>query len=436
MAHRRTNTTAGELSRILPHARVEALAREYGCLARQRKVDVWMLIWALVLGFQSGARRSIESVRQAYMSATGEYIARSSFYQRLSPRLAKLMSHLAQVALNEHAPKAHISDGYLSKFKELLALDSMIIRLHKMLAPAFPACSPSRTGAAAKLHLIMNIAAGSPNRVKLTSARTSDQRPWRRVGKWLQGCLLIMDLGYYAHNLFNRIDRNGGFFVSRMKSNSNPVIVSVNRKWRGRSVNVVGMKLQDALAQVERKILDVNVKVTFKRRTYRKLCSRHTRIFRAIAIRHEGSERYHLYITNTSPDMLAAEDITQTYALRWQIEILFKALSSHYHIRDISSTKQHVAECFIFASILTAVASQAIYRLIREKVDPERAMPLLRWASVFSRESRELLSLVLHAHRKRDQALQQLLTRNAPDPNVNRKGGRAIPYPLCYQSAR
>jgi putative transposase len=71
------------------------------------------------------------------------------------------------------------------------------------------------------------------------------------------------DLGYFKYLLFDRIDRYGGYFVSRLKGNANPLIVGVNRKWRGNSVDVVGKKLRDILPRLKREILDVEVEVEF-----------------------------------------------------------------------------------------------------------------------------------------------------------------------------
>jgi putative transposase len=49
-----------------------------------------------------------------------------------------------------------------------------------------------------------------------------------RVGPWVKDIILLFDLGFYKYQLFSRIAENGGFFVSRLKSNSNPLIVGVN----------------------------------------------------------------------------------------------------------------------------------------------------------------------------------------------------------------
>jgi hypothetical protein len=49
--------------------------------------------------------------------------------------------------------------------------------------------------------------------VKIPSGREADG-PLLRAGKWVRGKLLLFDLGYYRFQLFQCIDREGGFFIS------------------------------------------------------------------------------------------------------------------------------------------------------------------------------------------------------------------------------
>ena len=96
-------------------------------------------------------------------------------------------------------------EGVLSGFEELLAIDASVLRLHDLLSPTFAACRTNHTKAAAKLHVVMNVLDGSPRKVKLTSERTGNGTPWKRVGQWVRGRLMLFDLGYYSFHLFDRI---------------------------------------------------------------------------------------------------------------------------------------------------------------------------------------------------------------------------------------
>ena len=122
----------------------------------------------------------------------------------------------------------------------------------------------------------MSVLDCSPRKVQLTSERVGDTAPWKKLGGWVCGCLLLFDLGDYEFNLFDRIDANGGFFLSRAKSNFNAKIASTHHAWRGRAVSVVGKNLQEVLPHLERSVLDVHVEVSFDKRVYKGKTSRKT----------------------------------------------------------------------------------------------------------------------------------------------------------------
>ena len=164
------------------------------------------------------------------------------------------------------------------------------------------------------------------------------------MGPWLKGCILLLDLGYFKYLFFDRIDRYGGYFVSRLKRkrNANPLIVAANRKWRGNSIDVVGKRLRDVLPLLKREVLDVEVEVKFKlkRRKYRGKQSMVNRRFRLVCVFNKESGKYHTYLANIPVEILAAEDIARLYAARWEIELIFKELKSHYHMVQIPSASE------------------------------------------------------------------------------------------------
>ncbi len=419
---RESNGTAllAALATIIVPRRVELLAREFGVVERSRKVDATALVWTLVLAFESATGRTIESMRQAYEKATGRSLVRSSFYDRLTPRLAKLLRRLALDALERVGGAARVPEGYLAGFRDLLAMDATVLRLRDCLANSYAACRTNHTKAAAKLHMVMSVAGGTPCKVKLTSERVHDTVPWKRVGQWVRDRLLLFDLGYYSFHLFDRIDQNGGFFLSRLKANANPRIVDTNRKWRGRAVDVVGDKLQDVLPRLQRQVLDVMVQVRFRRRVYRGKHSYKTRAFRVVAVYNSDARRYHCYMTNVPAERLPAEDITDVYRLRWQVEILFKSMRQHGGLGELRSTKKAVVECMVWASVLAVMASQATYRLVREQVPRRSAIPLLRWGGNFANAARDLLRALVRDATDLAGEVFEHLRRNAPDPNINR----------------
>jgi putative transposase len=420
---RKATTVEGVLTSLFPEARLRTEARAAGVEKRRRKIDVVAFFWTLVLGFGVGKLRTLAELRRTYENRTGSKIEESSFYDRFTPQLAKLLRGMVAEVIGRAAEVGSRSlAGALAGFRDLLLIDSTVIRLHDLLKGPYAGCRTNHSKAAAKLHMVRSVKEASASRVCLSPERTNDRTPWRKVGGWVKGCLLLFDLGYFGFRLFARIDENGGFFVSRMKENANPRVVAENRKWRGRSRPVVGKRLKDALVGLQREALDVMVEVSFDRRVYRGRRARDRRVFRVIGTFDAATERYHLFMTNVPVDRLDAAEIAETYRLRWQVELLFKELKGHYRLDQMPSAKRHVVEALLFAAILTLAASHALLDAVRRRLPSGRSIPTLRWAAVFDALAPGLLDLVLATVLVRRRCVDPwlLLLSQATDPNLAR----------------
>ena len=185
MAHKQITTLRSTVINVLPADRIRLYAMAFGVVQRKRKVDVVALVWTLVLGFQVGADRTIEGLRHGYQKTVGRGIVRSSFQKRLNTRLAKLLRKLALEALDTLGAGAAAPRGYLTGFRELLAIDATVLRLHKLLAKSYAGSRTNHSEAAAKVHVVMNVIDGSPRQVRVSDGRTRDTVPWRRLGQWV-----------------------------------------------------------------------------------------------------------------------------------------------------------------------------------------------------------------------------------------------------------
>ncbi len=175
--------------------------------------------------------------------------------------------------------------------------------------------------------------------------------------------------------------------------------------------------------------MDMMVKVSFKKRKYAGHRNKKTRTFRLVAVRNNGTGDYHCYSTNIPADPLAAEDISSTYVLRWQVEILFNAMKTHGNLENLPSEKAQVVECLVWASVLATVVSQVLFREVRKRVAADRYIPLLRWVAIFARVAADLLNLVIRG-RVSSSLLMQTLIKEAPDPIWNRKRRSLREVPL------
>ncbi len=412
------------LTRLFPEDFIRNTASETGFIQRERKIDPVILFWVIVLGFGVNFLRTIRGLKRKYETESDIQMSISSFNDRFTPTMERFLKECVTHALEYQAQEPCLKLGAkLKNFRDILIQDSTIIRLHESLAKLWPAARSKKIAAGLKLSCVVSAVADGVKTVRIFAERTAEVKTLR-LGSWLKDRILLTDLGFFNYNSFDKIERYGGFFVSRLKGNANPTIVGVNQICRGNSIDVVGKRLKDVLPLLKRQLLDVMVEVEVKRRKYKGKTTKITRTFRLVCVLNEETEEYHVYLTNIPIDVLIGEDIADLYGARWEVELLFKELKDVYHIDQIESANPNVVKCLIWVAILTLMCSRRILRLIKN-VNPKNAYLYthLRWAKVFTENADRLLKEVLESmDLKADMiTLFDIWMGQGRDPNINRK---------------
>ena len=319
MARHQCTPLRRAMLKTFPKAKLERLARQTGVVQRRRRVEIVALFWVLLLTLETRRKRCIADLRRAYSKATGTTLAASAFYGRLSQNLARLLRLLVDEALKVAMDSACAGQAFLEQIRDVLCVDTTVVRLHDALAGHWPACRTNHTLAAAKLHLVLNVQGCGPQSVKLSAERVHDG-PQLRAGAWVRGRLLLFDLGYYRYQLFAAIRRQGGFFLTRLKEHANPEVLQLHRSHRGRAIPVEGVRLQEIKNRLQREVIDVDVEVAYRSRCYAGLRRGHALRLRLVGLRDTTRNTYHWYLTNLDPEDVPAEEIGKLYGARWSIE--------------------------------------------------------------------------------------------------------------------
>ena len=227
------------------------------------------------------------SLHREYEERGSIDLSSSSFYERFSPELVCFL-HACVVHGIENLAECyhHVLKENLSVFKDLLIQDSTVIRVHEKLARKWPAVRTRKVTAGAKVSVLVSAVADGVKRVAIYGARMSEIKTLK-IGPWIKDRILLLDLGFYKHQVFTRIKENGGFFVSRLKGNADPFIVQTYSVCRGRGIDVTGKRVSEILPKLKRKILDVEVEVYFRRRKYNGKTRGDTERFRLVAVYNE-----------------------------------------------------------------------------------------------------------------------------------------------------
>jgi IS4 transposase len=323
------------------------LARELGVVKRQRKVRMKALIGAVVLGFATGAQRSLAGMRRAYERATGQTLAPSGFYARFSRELVQLLKQLVEDAVTQLQQQTPRLRQALARFEQVLVADGSLIQLHRSLARYYPSVFPNKVGAAAKLHVVINVMGRSARSVQIAPGSRHDSTILK-VGPWVAGKLLILDLAYRKGLLYRRIAEHGGYFLLRKKDSDDPVIV--DSPWCGKRLSAVQHEFAG-------QPIDMTALVPW---SLDRGVDRRRRLMpvRLVGQWHPLEARHHFYLTNAPAEMMAAGHVGPIYAARWEVELFFRELKLTYRLEQLPTRKRFVAEALIQAALLSLLLSR------------------------------------------------------------------------------
>ena len=353
----------------------------------------------------------------------------SSFYDRFSTELARMFRAVLRELMTKLAANEGRYGGVLEGVRDVLVAEATVVKLHRLLARRFPGTRKNSSPAAAKLHLVMSASGTGAHKVNVTGERANDHRTLQ-MGPWVEGRLLLLELGYFRYQLFDAIDRNDAYFITRLAANTDPCIVATHRQWRGRFVELVDKRFKEVPGRLMRDILDVEVEVAFKRRVYGGIRRIARRRLRLVAVRLPESSEYRFYLTNINSDSLDAHGVAQTCAARWMTELFFKELKSHYRLDELPTRKAHIVETLLLEAVITLLVSRRLFPAVHErlrrtsyKMTEQHKMPEQRWAAIFAAAPVILDIVVLPPRVSKVIArrLESMLLHEAPDPNRSRQ---------------
>ena len=113
--------------------------------------------------------------------------------------------------------------------------------------------------------------------------------------------------------------------------------------------------------------------------------------------------------------------MTQVYACRWQVELIFKELKSHYCLAELPTLKGRIVEALILSAVITLLVSRELLDCVRRRLQRQRhQIPEGRWASLFTAVASSILDLMTLAARTARalaRRLEPMLLHEAIDPN-------------------
>ena len=427
MVFQSPTTLENTIRTIFPEIWLKTLAIKTCFIKRERKIKPEVMFWVLTLGFCVHNQRTIAGLKRLYEIEANIAISDSSWYDRFTPELVEFLHQCVIHGIEELAkePGRKLSKK-LENFQDVLIQDSTIVRLHSSLAAKFPAARSRTVAAGVKIGVLVSAVVNGPKTISLYSERTAEIKTLK-IGPWIKDRILLVDLGFYKNQMFARVEENGGYFVSRIKKNMDPIVVSIEEGVSKIKYNeFIGKPISECIQQLSGKDVDAVVRIAFKRRKYKGKQKKDEIRVRLVAVYNDEDQKHHIYITNIQKDVLNAKDIAKLYGTRWDIELLFKELKSRYALDVLETKNVQIIEALIWTAMLTLIVSRRIYSLVKNSTANPKKMARYtqsRWSKIFAEKAADLLTIIIHrcGIQRTFETTMSVYTSQALDPHVNRK---------------
>jgi hypothetical protein len=250
--------------------------------------------------------------------------------------------------------------------------DSSQVKLPKDNHENFPAHGNGKSETAGcKFDLAFDLLTGNPVLQSLRLATDQD----KELGKDLVDLvrpndLVLRDMGYFSIGEFSRIEDLDAWWLSRLPANVNA--------W-----NREGSKLEDVLRKTKRKRIDLRMDIGDVRHRVRLIAVRTTpevasqrRRERIEEARKRGKQPskatlircdWHIIVTNVVRNLMSADNLFKLYAVRWNIEIGFRAWKQSSHLAQALARRsnQFHLQVLMLAGILLLLLILKTTRLLQ-----------------------------------------------------------------------
>lgn len=342
----RGRTVFAQLTDNFPRHEFNRCVERYQGNHRIRKMSCWdqylIMMFAQLTGLESlreialGLQVQSEKLYHSGIRASG---ARSTVADANERRDWRIFADFAQVLIRE-ASGLYAGETFGAELNQTAyALDSTTIDLCLSL---FPWAKFRRTKAAVKLHTLLALQGNYPTVVIITPGKVHDVKILDQI-PFDAGSFYIMDRGYLAFARLHHIHRQGAFFVTRTKGNT-----QLERRYSHPVDKTTGLRFdQTVILSGARSQLE------------------YPEPLRRVGFIDPDTGDKLVFLTNNMN--LPALVIAKLYRSRWQVELFFKWIKQHLHIKAFFGLSENAVKSQVWIAIsvyvLVAILKKR-YRLI------------------------------------------------------------------------
>ena len=378
-----------QLFKPLSRNQFASLVRTHQADKHRKGFSSWDQLVVMVYAQMSGARslRQIEAGfnahAQHYHLGTTE-MARSTLSQANGKANIEFFNALAS-ALLARVQKARNRTHFAEVANVLKIIDSSAITLKGTHFDAWTAGNATRHCQGIKLHVRLDTDIDSPAQWGFSAPNVNDIAWAREHIQINAGDKLSFDRGYCDYQWWDRIDKAGATFVTRLKSNAAYAVIQTRSIHARTDVRTdvrtdapsdapsdgAGDGAGDEPSDQGAVLVDQSIALTNKNpgaRRYNPFAPSSKRgagktdavgpprLLRLITVQERGYKKPWLLLSNDMDS--SAQDIALQYKARWQIELFFKWMKQHLRIKQFLGRSPNAVKLQIITALIAYLLVQ------------------------------------------------------------------------------
>jgi hypothetical protein len=401
-------STVERLTEFLAADQIEASARRTKFVQRASKITGTLFVALVTFGRWSAPKTTLaQLVAKAAQLEQPVEVTPEALQQRMNERAVAFLQDLLQTAFTKLPPgDTGCDEALFAPFSRVHIADSTGFGLPESLKAQFPGAGGGGSKAGAKIQLVWDYKSHTFAHFALIPWNVPDNKYVDTVAELARPHSLFMfDLGYFKLAAFATIAAAQAYFLSRLNHQTTLLAMVGGRPQ--------SLDLPRRLARETRPLVEKTVLLGARERVAARLIAvrmpeaivnERRRQARAVAKKrgytpshaHLTLLAWNLFITNVPTAVGPPQSVGIAYALRWQVELVFKSWKSHLHLATLTTTTRHSTLCYLYGRMLLILLTYAL-------------CPTLR-ATVWQKQQRELslLKLVRHLQAGADYWLQTL----------------------------
>lgn len=352
-------------------------------------------------------------------------ISREAMHYRFTTAAVEFMKKCSEyVLMQKVSVMVSLKANLLNHFRRILIVDSTHWDVSPKLRDVLPGSGGKASEANCKVQACYEYKQGELSFFELTSGITPDNAYTAYLpGHLQQGDLILFDLGYFSTKTFHEISAIGAYFLSRLHigiSLFDPasccvpidlydMLIKIKGDVHQMSVSIGTNKEMRVICRLV--CLRVSPEIAEQRR--RKLIKTARKKGRTPNQKNLLLTDWTLMITNVPAQWLPAEMVRHFYALRWQIELLFKQLKTVLCIHKSNTGKENRLRCEIYGKLITSVLIHRVHAEINIRLwnNNKRELSMEKLYKRFQERAFIILDLLLLSIHKAIEYLQNEIPR-------------------------